>query len=442
MDNNGNAATRRSALLASGVGNFMEYYDWSLYGFFATTLGQLFFPKANPTAALLSTFAIFALGFFARPVGGIVFGHIGDRIGRRPAFILSLILMSSGTVAIGLLPTHAQIGTLAPILLLLCRLLQGFSVGGEYSSSTIYVIEHAPRGMRGRYASLSGVVSCVTYVVGSLLALVITTTTTSEQLMSWGWRVPFLIAAPIAVVGLYIRLQVDESPAFEAIRKEKRVEAAPIVEALRVARKPMLVLFGMNVSNAVGFYLVTAFLVSYLNTSAKFSKTDTLLLVFVAMFIEAVGSFLAGYLIDKVGRKPVAVGSALCAGIWAIPAFLLLRHPSMLDAFIAIGVFMIFLSGIAISCALAFVELFPARVRSSASALAYQASYTLFGGTIPYLATWLVAGGHFLGPGYYLAGLCAVSTFAAAAGIGNRTPAVDDSTALPAQKEGAQQASA
>lgn len=416
----GNDAARRKALLAGAIGNFVEWYDFALYGFFATTIATLFFPKSSPTAALLSTFAIFGVSFLIRPLGAIVFGHFGDRVGRRPALLLSVILMSSGTIALGLLPTYAQVGIAAPVLLLLCRLVQGFSAGGEYSGANIFLVEHAPAGRRGLYVSIVPASTAIATSFGALVAVAVTSTTTSEQLASWGWRVPFLVGAPLALIGLYLRLRVDESPVFDALRTEGHIESAPVVRALKVAKRPMVILIGWTMSNAVGFYLLSAFLVSYLTTTAKFNKTGSLLVLLVAELVATLCCLLAGYAIDRVGRKRVAVASALGLGAWAVPTFALLQHTTLLGACLIVVLFVIFLCGIATTSSLVTVELFPPRVRTSASSLAYQISYTVFGGSAPYLATWLVSGGHLLAPGYYLAGLCAVSAVVAAIGIGNR----------------------
>lgn len=437
--NNGNDAARRKALLAGVIGNFVEYYDFALYGFFATTIAHLFFPQSDPTAALLSTFAIFAFGFVVRPLGAVAFGHLGDRIGRRPALLLAVVLMSAGTIALGLLPGYAQIGTMAPVLLLLCRLVQNFSAGGEYSGSTIFVIEHAPPGRRGRYAAFGPASVFAGTAFGVLISVVMTSTTTAEQLAAWGWRVPFLAAAPLALIGLYLRLRVEESPEFALLRTEGRVESAPVVQAFKIAKKPMLILIGWTMSNAVAYYLMSTFLVSYLITTAKLSNTQSLLVQVVYILVSLVGCLLAGRAIDVIGRKRIAVASALSLGAWSIPAFALLEHTTLLAASLVVGVFAFLYSAIPTTATLAIVELFPAHVRASASALAYQIAYAVFGGSAPYIATWLVGGGHHLAPGYYLAGLCAISALVAAIGIGNHPHRAAGQEVTQADIESAQQ---
>lgn len=414
---NGNGVAPRKVLLATSIGYFVETYDFLLYGFLATTLATVFFPKSNPTAALLATFGIFAVGFLARPLGGIFFGHLGDKFGRRLALLVSVSLMSFSTLAVGLLPGHAQIGTLAPVLLLLCRLLQGFSVGGEFTGAAVFILEHTPWHRRGRYASINYAIGLIGVIVGAMAAVVMTSTTTSEQLDSWGWRVPFLLAAPLALSGVYLRLRVEDSPVFTALRAEGEVESAPLVQAFKVAKKPMLVLLGWAMAPAVASYLLSTFLVSYLTTSAKFSNSESLLVVMVAELVAAAGCLVAGFAIDAFGRKPVAIALAAGIGAWSIPTFAFVQHSSLLGAFLVLGIFAFMFGGLPVITTLASVELFPVHVRASASALSYNVAYVLFAGTAPYVATWLVARGHPLAPGYYLAGLCAIAAVAAVAGL-------------------------
>lgn len=417
---NDNGAARRKVVVAGAIGSFVEWYDFGLYASFSTTIAHLFFPKSSPAAALLSTFAVFALGFGVRPLGAIVFGRLGDRIGRRPSLVLSVTAMSATTVALGLLPGYASIGTVAPALLLLCRLVQGFSVGGEYTGATIYIIEHAPEGRRGRYASVGPASSFLGQVFGALIAVAMTSITTSEQLASWGWRVPFLAAAPLALIGLYLRLRAEDSPVFTALRDEGNIESAPVRQALRVAKKQIFIFIGWAMANAVASYLMFTFFVSYLTVNVKFSNTESLIVQVVVLTVSMVGCVVAGYMLNVIGHKRMAVVSVLCLGAWAVPAFLLLQHSSLLGACLIMGLYAAVYSVLPVITSLAVVELFPARVRSSASALSYNICFVLFGGTAPYLGTWLVGRGYPLAPGYYLAGLCVVAAVVAAVGIGNR----------------------
>lgn len=438
---NGNDAARK-ALFAGAIGNVVEWYDLALYGYFATTISHLFFPKQDPTAALLSTFVVFAVGFFVRPVGGIVFGHLGDRFGRRTSLIVSVGLMSAATVALGLLPGYAQIGIVAPVLLIVCRLAQGFSAGGEYTGAAIFVVEHAPSDRRGRYVSIGAAAAYVGTMFGVVAAVTMTSTTTAEQLASWGWRIPFLLAAPLAVVGLYLRLRVADSPVFTALQDKGQVESAPIVQAFKVAKKPMLVLIGWEMASSVGYFLGATFLVSYLITTQNFSYSASLVVQLVASAAGAAFCLLAGRVIDRVGRRRVAIVSMSCMGIWAIPAFALFENSSVLGACLIVGVFAVLFGFTGVMNAILIVELFPARVRSSASGLAHNLSNGVFGGTASYVATWLVGRGHLLGPGYYLAGLCAVGVVVAVIGIGRRTKINPEHDVVQAPAEDPQEATA
>ncbi|MFE3002463.1 MFS transporter [Nocardia sp. NPDC059246] len=426
--NDGNGAARKKALLAGAIGNFVEWYDAVLYGLFATTIATVFFPKSSSATALLSTFAIFGVAYAARPLGGLVFGHLGDRFGRRFALMLSVMLMSAGTVILGLLPSYAQVGIAAPVLLLLCRLVQGFSTGGEYTGSTVFVVEHAPRDQRGRYASIIPSVSYIPSVVGVLVAEVMTSTTTPEQLTAWGWRVPFLAAAPLALVGLYLRRQAGESPEFEALRNSGKISTAPVKEALKVATKPIMIFIGWGIAYGVAATFFSTFLLSYLTVTVRFTKAESLVVQLVWAVVVVVACLLAGYAIDRVGRKPVAVASALALGVWVIPTFVLLEHASVLGASLMVAACAFLFGGVAATTSLAVVELFPAAVRSSASGLAYNIC-AVFTGSTPILATWLVTRGFQLAPGFCLTGLCAVAAIVAAYGIGNRArhiPAVEE----------------
>lgn len=418
--NDGNGAARRKVLLAGAIGNVVEYYDIGLYGLFATTISRVFFPASDPATALISTFAIYAIGFIVRPLGGMVLGHIGDRRGRRFALVLSLILMGASTVVIGLLPGYAQIGIAAPILLLVCRLAQGFSVGGEFNGSMVFVVEHAPYSHRGRYGSVNASMAFLTSIITTLVALSVTSTTTPEQLESWGWRLPFLMAAPLMFVGLYLRRRVSESPTFTALSAEGHQEGAPIKRAFKVAKKPMLTLLGYAAGYQLGAYLFGTFILSHLNVTVGLTKTESMLVYLVFSVVTGLSCLLAGYAIDRLGRKRVAVASMLGLGLWAIPTFALLQHASVLGASLVMAFGGFLLSGTLASTSLAVVELFPPSIRASAGGLANNVASSLFGATAPLVATWLLTGGNFLAPGYYIAAFCAIAVAVAAVGIGNR----------------------
>lgn len=410
---------RRRALLAGGIGNFLEWYDFALYGFFATTLAAIFFPEGDDTAALLYTFAIFGASFLARPLGAIVFGHISDRYGRKVSLLITVVLMSISTVGIGSLPTYTQVGTLAALLLLVCRLVQGFSAGGEFAGSSALVIEHTEYKRRGRYAGYASVSFVIGTASAALISMIITATTSTEQLESWVWRVPFLLAAPLSLLALYLRLRVEESPEFTNLRAEGKTEAIPLLKAFKTAKRPMVIVFVWCSANGVAYFLMSTFLVSHLTTVVHMTRAQALGVQVIAQLVLMVGCFTSGHLIDRIGRKKVAVGAAAGMALWAIPSYVLLDYASLFIVCLATALFALLYSGITTTNTLAIVELFPPNVRTSGAALSYQLGLAVFGGSAPYLATLFTERGFELFPGLYLAVLFVIATFIALYGIGN-----------------------
>lgn len=414
------AVRRKAALKAAAVGNFVEWYDFVLYGLFSTTLATVFFPKSSATAGLLATFAILGVSFLARPLGGLLFGQIGDRVGRRQALLISVLVMSAATLIVGLLPGAAQIGILAPILLLVCRLAQAVAAGGEYGPSTSYVVEFAPPDKRGRFASIVPAWNYIGCFAGVLVSLIVTVSVTPEQLTSWGWRIPFLVAAPLGLAGLYLRLRMEESPVFEALRAAGNVEKTPIRQALRNSRKPLLIIVGWAMTNATAAYIMSTYLVSHMSSKASFGIANAFIVQLVLWSVLTVGTLVAGRLIDAVGRKQVAVTCSVAIALLAVPAVALLENSSLTQSIMIVFVIAVFYSGFTATTALAMVELLPPAVRASGAAISYQLAYAVFGGSAPLLATWWVSMGFTLAPGIYLATLSTVSTVVAAIWIGNR----------------------
>lgn len=406
MTNDITTTARRKAIRAAGIGNFVEWYDFALYGYFATTIADQFFPGHDPTAKLLSTFAVFAVGFLIRPLGGIVFGHLGDRIGRRAALMAAVLLMSTATLAIGVLPGYTTIGLVAPVLLLLCRLAQGFSAGGEQVGANTFIIEYAPTRQRGRYAA-----TIPAWVAGGTITAAGLAFAANQLLPpDWGWRLPFLLAAPLGVIGLYLRLRIEESPEFQAVQQAGQVEQAPLVEAVRTAKAPMLTLFGFAISNALGFYLMAAYTTSYITAQLHRSSAVALGSSTLALLSFGTAAIIGGRLSDRFGRIPVAAASTLSLAALVVPAFMLIRLDHVAGALIGQALIAACVGPISTTTCLLTVELFPTRIRYSASALSYNLCYTMFGGTAAYVATWLVANtGSTLAPALYLATAATVS---------------------------------
>ncbi|WP_021591798.1 MFS transporter [Actinomadura welshii] len=413
-------ATRRSAVRAAGIGNFVEWYDFALYGYFATTIATQFFPGHDPTARLLSTFAVFAVGFAIRPVGGVVFGHLGDRLGRRTALTLAVVLMSVATLGIGLLPGYATVGLLAPALLLVCRLAQGFSAGGEQVGANTFIIEYAPDGQRGRYAATIP----IWVAAGTITAAVFAFAAGQALPEAWGWRVPFLLAAPLGLIGLYLRLRIEDSPEFRAVEEAGEIEQAPLLEALRTSKLRMLLLFGWAITNAVGFYLMASYTTSYITSELGRSDATALISSSLALVAFAVSAGIGGRLSDRHGRVPVAATAAVALAVVAVPAFDLVRGDHLAGVLLGQALIGLCLGPISCTTCLLTVELFAPRIRYSASALSFNLCYTAFGGTAAYVATWLVSTtGAQLSPAIYLATVAVISTVTAVGGLSRVLPA-------------------
>ncbi|HCF2929421.1 MFS transporter [Pseudomonas luteola] len=400
---------------AASIGNFVEWFDFALYGFLATTIAQLFFPSGDSTTALLKTFAVFAVAFAFRPLGGLVFGMLGDHFGRRRVLSITILLMAAATTLIGLLPTYASIGLAAPLLLTLIRCVQGFSAGGEYAGACIYLIEHAPAGQRARYGSAALVSTFASFAAAAIVTYALNRWLTAEQMATFGWRLPFLIAAPLGLVGLYLRWRLDETPAFKALASAERAVHAPLGQTLREQGGAMCCLAAFISLTALSFYMCTTYFVTYLQLQGGQPQPTALLISLLTLLFAAACCPFAGRFSDRVGRRPTMVTAAAWLVLTIYPAFLLARsglfYPALAGAFLlAIGAV---LCGVVTAVLLS--EVFPTRSRYTASAITYNMAYTLFGGTAPLIATWLIErSGDPLSPAYYLAG---IALFALAGGL-------------------------
>ena len=314
-DHKAASGMQKRVLAGGSIGQFIEFYDFTLYGLSAVVLSQLFFPGTSALAALLATFATFGVAFLVRPLGGLFFGALGDKIGRRKVLFITLLSIGAATATMGLLPTHAAIGAAAPVLLVLCRMIQGFSAGGESVGAPAFVFEHAPINKRGFWLNITLAATALPSVFGGTLILVLSSSMTSESFMSWGWRIPFLIALPMALFGLWIRAKTEESDAFKAVlAKEQTKEYSPIREAFAENKVRMLqVIFVMGLT-AMGFYFLSGYFVSYVQVTGKLSREHSLLANAAAMLLYALLLPIGGMIGDKVGRKPMLVaGSAALA---------------------------------------------------------------------------------------------------------------------------------
>jgi len=412
--------TRRRAVIAASAGNLIEAYDLLLYGYLASILAQRFFPAGDPAAALLNTFAIFAVGFAVRPLGGLVFGHIGDRFGRRTALASSILLMGAGTMAIGVLPTYDTAGPTAAVLLLICRLAQGFSVGGEAAGATILVLEHAAEGRSGRTASVNLVAGYLGVAAASATGLLLAQTLTPDQLAAWGWRLPFLAAAPLALVGLYLRLRITDGPAFAAADRERT--GVPLVAAMRTAKRAMLIYGGWQMMVALGGFLLFGYMTSYLIRVVGLTSSGAFAAGLIAVLSAGVGAVAGGRLVDRYPLRAVALAVAAGLALAVLPGFLLIGRGGLAAAAAGQVVWAVFVGMSATVSAVLTVVLFPVGMRYTATAVAYNVSTTVAGSTAPYVSAWLVGrSGNPVAPGWYLA-IVAVAGLATAL-VGLRPPA-------------------
>lgn len=421
----------RRLILAATIGNVLEWFDFVVYGFFAVTIAEVFFPTGNGTISLLVTFGAFGLAYFVRPLGAIVVGGYTDRAGRKAGLMLSILLMTIGTALMAMTPGYATIGIAAPTLITLARLLQGFSVGGEFGSSVSFLSEHAG-ARRGFSASWQFATGGMITVLASLFGVLLTTSLTHDQLVSWGWRVPYFFGMLIGPAGLYIRAKIAETPDFLAAEKP---ETMPIADLLR--RHPASVLLGLGISiiSNASFYIL-AYIPTYgvktLHLPASTAFTATL----VGGLILAIGCPLAGYCSDKMARRPaLMVVTCWLFLLTPYPAFYLMATwPSLTTCIIAVGWLQLVKAGYSGVLPSLMSDQFPVETRAIGVALGYSISVSVFGGLAPLVATWLIAAtGDALSPSYYLI-FCALLSLLALLGIQLRTrrgeaPALANQTA-------------
>ena len=394
---------------SAAIGQLIEWYDFVIFVYSASVIAKLFFPSTDPIAGLLATFAVYAVGFLMRPVGGLLFGSLGDRIGRRTVLASIILSMGAATTAIGLLPTYATIGVFAPILLVVCRLAQGLSAAGEAAGSNTFVAEHAPKHRRGFYVTFTYSFSIFSSVLAALCVLLVTNAMSGEAYLSWGWRVPFLLGAPLALVGLYIRLRVDESPAFKATQAAHRVARSPLREAWASQKKSMAYCFAITALTSLGYYTLAGYFVSYLTTIVGLTSNQALISNCIALIVAATTTIASAHLCDLIGRKPLLIAGLVLSVLSPVPGYMLASRGGLPYA-IAGQSLIAFCAGLFWGpYPIAILELFPTRLRFSAMASSLNAGYTLFGGTAPLVATWLIGKtGSTLAPAYYMSAVSLV----------------------------------
>ncbi|GAA3489708.1 MULTISPECIES: glycine betaine/L-proline transporter ProP [Streptomyces] len=412
----------KRAVKAAALGNAMEWFDFGVYSYIAVTLGKVFFPSDNPTAQMLSTFGAFAAAFLVRPIGGMVFGPLGDRVGRQKILAITMIMMATATFCIGLIPSFATIGMWAPALLFLARLVQGFSTGGEYGGASTFIAEYSPDKKRGFLGSWLEFGTLVGYLCGAGLVTLMTALLSTSDLESWGWRVPFLVAGPMGLIGLYLRLKLEETPAFaaQAAEDEKLASTAapkrekPSLKETVVGQwRTMLLCVGLVLVFNVTNYMLLSYMPTYLTEQLEYDPTHGLLIILCVMaFMMCVQPF-AGLLSDRFGRRPViAVG---CAGflVLSVPALLLIQQGSL--AAIVPGLLMLGLLQVCFTSAMpsTLPALFPTKTRYGSLSIGFNVSVSLFGGTTPLVVAALIGWtGNLMMPAYYMMGAAVIGGIA------------------------------
>ncbi|AYG84748.1 Proline/betaine transporter [Streptomyces hundungensis] len=404
------AAVKR-AVKATALGNAMEWFDFGVYSYLAVIIGKVFFSGAGDTMQVIASLATFAAAFLVRPLGGMFFGPLGDRVGRKKILALTMIMMAAATLAIGLIPSYATIGIWAPVLLILCRMVQGFSTGGEYGGAATFIAEYAPDKRRGFWGSFLEFGTLIGYTVAASLVTALTVLLSDDAMQQWGWRIPFLVAGPLGIVGLYLRLKLDESPAFKKLEEAGpsavEHEKLPLKRILFGNGRAMVLCLALVAAFNICDYMLLSYMPTYLSTLG-FDETGGLMSIVAVMIVLMALINSVGRLSDRVGRRPVLIGGSLGFIVLAVPCFLLIKQGGTAAVFIGLLVL-----GLALVCYMgtmssALPALFPTAIRYGSLSIGFNISVSLFGGTTPLVVQGLIgATGNDLMPAFYtmLAGL-------------------------------------
>ena len=400
----------RRAIAAAAIGNMTEWYDFGVYSYVATYVGAAFFPSENPSLQTLQTFGVFAVSFLLRPLGSFFFGPLGDRIGRQRVLAITILLMAGSTFLLGLVPSYDSIGILAPVLLLLCRMLQGFSTGGEYGGAATYIAEFAPNDRRGFYGSWLEFGTLTGFGLGASVPTVLILTLDDASMHAWGWRIAFLIAGPLGAIGLYLRRKLEDTPAFRELQETHALANSPVKSLVAEHWRRLLILMGVVLIINVANYTLLTYLESYLKNTLEFDATYALLPIIGMIVMMLVLITPIGRLSDKIGRKPLFLSACLCFIVLSYPAFLLLSQGTTLS--ILAGLALLGISQVQLLAPLAATlpAMFPTKVRYAAFCIGYNVSTAVFGGTAPFVNDGVVqATGNAFFPAYYLIGAAAIA---------------------------------
>lgn len=395
--------------LSSFLGNFIEWFDYATYTYFAITIGAVFFPESGVNSTLMA-FAVFALSFIFRPLGAVFWGNMGDKKGRKWSLSISIFLMSGAAFLIGCLPSFAAIGIASPVLLLVLRSVQGFSAAGEYSGAAVFLAEYAPADKRGRYCSLVPASTATGLFVGSTVALVLKSVLPEAALIEWGWRIPFLMAGPLGYIAHFIRTRLEDSPAFHEMEHEKKEVDRPSRLVFKKYRRRLLSSIAATMVNSVGFYLVLTYLPTYLTSYTTMGASEAQLATDIALVAYIFIIFGAGRLSDRVGRRRMLLGACATFIVLSIPCFLMLGTASLPIVIVAELIMCVTLSLNDANIACYQAEMFPTEVRYTGAALGSNIAYVVFGGTASFVATALIdATGNGLMPAFYMMAISAVA---------------------------------
>jgi MFS transporter, MHS family, alpha-ketoglutarate permease len=403
------ARTPWRAVLGGSIGNLVEWFDWFVYASFATYFASAFFPKGNDTAQLLNTAGIFAVGFFMRPVGGWLLGRFADRRGRKAALTLTVTLMSASALLIAIAPTYDQVGYFGAGVLLVARLLQGLSVGGEYAASATYLTEASQPGRRGFVSSFQYVSMTAGQLIGLGLLIVLQRTMSDDSLHSYGWRIPFIVGAVAAAVVFWLRRNLLETEVYEEAGSHRESERGTIAELLRHRKEAVLVI-ALTMGGTVAYYTYTTYLTKYLSNTAGLSKSDASLVSFCALFVFMLLQPLAGALSDRIGRRPLLITFGFGSMLATVPIMTALSHTDTFGGALLLSLAaLVVVTGYTSINAVVKAELFPTHVRALGVALPYALANALFGGTAEYVALWFKNAGAESGFYWYVSGCAAVS---------------------------------
>ena len=401
----------KKAVTAAALGNAMEWFDFGVYGFVAFALGKVFFPDASPAVQTIAALGTFSVPFLVRPLGGVFFGVMGDRFGRQKVLSLTIIIMAISTFCIGLIPSYESIGLWAPVLLLLCKLAQGFSVGGEYTGAAVFVAEYAPDRRRGFLGSWLDFGSIAGFVLGAGLVVLLQATLGERTFLDWGWRAPFFVAGPLGLLGLYLRHAAEETPAFtqqlEKMEQEDRdaVQERPAVsfrEIFSKYRKALLVCIGMVLVTNITYYMLLTYMPTYLSSSLGYSEEHGVLIIVVVMIGMLFVQPVVGFFSDKIGRKPFLRVGSIGLLVIAVPAFSFVGSDNTGLIFLGLLFIAVFLNCLTGVMASTLPALFPTRIRYSALASSFNVAI-IAAGLTPTVAAWLVEEtGNLMMPAYYL----------------------------------------